>query len=438
MVAYYPASAGTHWPVAPPLTPQARGWVEYTLPDGSSYYVHANMRVTTDIDLHHPKKLEAVTAYFDQKTAEELALPLAGWEMWLREAHDKGKHGLLPIRHWINHEAKVLSFSPPPQDGDVTMLFADDDRLDVEYRYWAYMEGHPAHQSLPENAHAEAMDALTWSYTDCLLPSHKSTSPPFEHAECQELMALLRSLENPTERSKTQSVVHTRVVSRILMRVAQWRQCNFRPNKPLPNDTTKHHHVERRIPFRRTFLDFLVSILCLGIPYIFTDRSTHRRLDEESNLRSAGPMLMIGACACLLAAILLSASVTFLSFPGLDDVARVSAFLTVLCSVASMVSWVISMFRYNNTELERTVRFVGQEGMVVISKRSVVMSLPLVFLAYSLIAFVTGVTIYSFRGFSITNSKIIVRHFDEYTKWTVVGTLGGFGGVLLTAALLAR
>ncbi|EPQ58857.1 hypothetical protein GLOTRDRAFT_69836 [Gloeophyllum trabeum ATCC 11539] len=308
--------------------------------------------------------------------------------------------------------------------------------LDVEYRYWAFVEGHPAHHSLPENAHAEAMDALTWSYTasDCLLPSSRHAVAPFEQGECQELMTLLRSLEG---KSKTQSVVHTRIVSKILMRVAQWRQSNFRPHKPLPNDASKSSHVERRVPFRRTLFDFVVSVVCLGIPYIFMDRTSHRRLDEESNLRNAGPMLMIGACACLLAAILLSASVTFLSFPGLDDVARVSGFLTVLCSIASMAAWVISMFRYN-TETERTVRFVGQEGMIVISKRSVVMSLPLVFLAYSIIAFVTGVTIYSFRGFSVTNSKIIVRHFDEYTKWTVLGTLGGFGGVLLTAALLTR
>lgn len=37
--------------------------------------------------------------------------------------------------------------------------------LDKEYRYWAFVEGHPAHIVLPENAHSEAMDALTWSYT---------------------------------------------------------------------------------------------------------------------------------------------------------------------------------------------------------------------------------------------------------------------------------
>jgi hypothetical protein len=53
------------------------------------------------------------------------------------------------------------------------------------------------------------------------------------------------------------------------------------------------------MPFRRAFLDVIMSILCLGIPYLFMDRSSHHRLDEESGLRSQGPFLIISACACL-------------------------------------------------------------------------------------------------------------------------------------------
>lgn len=37
--------------------------------------------------------------------------------------------------------------------------------MDMEYRYWAFLESHPAHVSLPQNARAEAMDVLTWSWT---------------------------------------------------------------------------------------------------------------------------------------------------------------------------------------------------------------------------------------------------------------------------------
>jgi hypothetical protein len=37
--------------------------------------------------------------------------------------------------------------------------------LDTEYRYWSFMEAHPAHNSLPAKAKLEAMDVLTWAWT---------------------------------------------------------------------------------------------------------------------------------------------------------------------------------------------------------------------------------------------------------------------------------
>ena len=139
-------------------------------------------------------------------------------------------------------------------------------------------------------------------------------------------MGLLQSFQKESSRSST--LVHTRVVARVLLRVGaciphslspfptltfsstifilsplpsvQWRQHYFRPNRPLPRYMTKGPtRLERRMPFRRFFLDIIMGLFCLGIPYLFVDRSQHHRLDEESGLRSPGPMLMIGGCACL-------------------------------------------------------------------------------------------------------------------------------------------
>jgi hypothetical protein len=67
-----------------------------------------------------------------------------------------------------------------------------------------------------------------------------------------------------------------------------------------------------------------------------------------------------------------------------------------------------------------------------------VLSLPLVFLAYSLGALVAGVVLYSFKGVTNTNANVITRYFEVYTKWSVVGTLGGLFTVLLLTSILAR
>jgi len=63
--------------------------------------------------------------------------------------------------------------------------------LDDEYRYWSYVEMHPAHVVLTRPSTQEAADALHWSYTDQLLSQHQPIQPPFSQEECQELIRLL-------------------------------------------------------------------------------------------------------------------------------------------------------------------------------------------------------------------------------------------------------
>ena len=43
-----------------------------------------------------------------------------------------------------------------------------------------------------------------------------------------------------------------------------------------------------------------MSTVCLGLPYLFMRRANPLRItDEEGMTRSAGPILAIGACTCL-------------------------------------------------------------------------------------------------------------------------------------------
>jgi len=150
-------------------------------------------------------------------------------------------------------------------------------------------------------------------------------------------------------------------------------------------------------------------------------------------------MLAIGACSCLVAALILSASVTLITLPGLDNLGRIAGFVAILCSTASMISAVMALFRYKaDSERERAVVYIGGEGLVMLSRRSIIMSLPLVFLAWGIAAFIAGITLYSFRGFTVTSPGLIKHPFDDFTHWIVVGVMGVLAGVLMTSALLLR
>ncbi|KAJ7243083.1 hypothetical protein C8J57DRAFT_1437696 [Mycena rebaudengoi] len=320
----------------------------------------------------------------------------------------------------------------------------------MEYRYWVFMESHPAHAALPFAAHREAMDVLTWAWTDRLLPpQHEEPLPsPFTQSECQELLGIMRSFgDNPQSETGIQSIVLTRIVSRILLRVAHWRQQHFRPDKPLPVEPSVNGHLarhgSRRVGFGRTVLEVLVSCLLLGVPYLFYKRpGAHTSTDAEGGIggRSSLPALVVGACTCLLAAILLSASITFLSLPGLDNIARLAALVAVLLAACSMASSVLALFTYK-AELAEAARPASHlnpgrmrtEGLMLISTKSIIKSLPLVLLIYAVMGFVAAVVVYSFLG--VNGSAV---PFAQYTRWAVLGVLGGLLGVLATSVLLLR
>ncbi len=89
---------------------------------------------------------------------------------------------------------------------------------------------------------------------------------------------------------------------------ALWRQTYFRPNKPLPSDAGSGLNelpVHRR-PFSRVLFDFVVSCLCLGIPYFFLERTRmSTRVDHESGVLRSNPIIILGACTCLVVSIFL-------------------------------------------------------------------------------------------------------------------------------------
>ncbi|KAF7798394.1 hypothetical protein EIP86_009615 [Pleurotus ostreatoroseus] len=149
---------------------EAHGWSQHILPDSTVYFFHSEMRVATDIDLRNDKKVETVMLYLTSKPKAGPVLPPPGWELWLRDA-GKGRYDFTPIRGFISHDERVLTFDMP-HTSDVSGL-SEDDRLDSEYRYWSYLESHPAHAVLPQKASSEAMDALRWCYA-ALHPSRMS------------------------------------------------------------------------------------------------------------------------------------------------------------------------------------------------------------------------------------------------------------------------
>ncbi|KAF8872196.1 hypothetical protein BD779DRAFT_351369 [Infundibulicybe gibba] len=249
--------ANPHYAVASSAPPQsdrpfhAYGWVEYLLPDESLYYVHQTYQVVTDVDLGDETLLDAVMTYLQDH--DDNISP--GQEFWLQNT---GSHegGFVPLRCFVDHSKQSVVFdSSHEANGDdehnVRHGYAND-RLNAKYRYWSFMEAHPAHTSLPLDSHQDAIDALNWASTDELLPPHRSISAPFTREECQSLKTLLQSFDQRGETS-----LRTRTVSKILLRVVCWRQSRLHPNKLRPVEAD-------RSSFRKDFMPACNSTFILA------------------------------------------------------------------------------------------------------------------------------------------------------------------------------
>lgn len=59
-------------------------------------------------------------------------------------------------------------------------------------------------------------------------------------------------------------------------------------------------------------------------------------------------------------------------------------------------------------------------------------------LVYAIIAFVTGLVLYSFRGVALSDPLVTKKTFEDYTRWGVVSVVGVLVGIVTTSALLFR
>ncbi|EIW76455.1 hypothetical protein CONPUDRAFT_168992 [Coniophora puteana RWD-64-598 SS2] len=475
--AHYPGyGAGGYGAVSFPFA--ARGWAEHVLPHGARYFVHPGVRAVADADLRRLVELDVVSGVVGRA-----GIVPDGCEMWIREVYPANKNGGKKKGAqkkgwfngsgkgkgrsedvevaWVDHRARRVSRDVP----SVAERAGEEDRLDDEYRYWSFVESHPSHVHPRPDLRQEALDALRWSYTDQLLAYPQPVPSPFSTDECMQLERLLSANGLVPERN----AVQTRLIARILLRVVHWRQQHFRPQKPLPEDVPQAQAqaqlaARRRPSVFRTILDILIGIACLGIPFMFENKAQPgSAFDIEGGAlpHHAGSMFVAGGVACLVAAIILSASVTLVTLPGIDEIARIAGIVAIACSVASMISAFAVIFRHKAEVYHGRshgvggANGIGGEGFIVLSRRSVLLSLPLAFLAYSVAGFVTGILVYSFKSApgAVVSLPVIPEAMsmvsqslpttadvkvESWSRWTALGALGGLSVAVLATAYAAR
>jgi hypothetical protein len=67
------------------------GWVEYNLPDGTTYYSHLTRKLTTDLDMRSERILRAVTLWVEERENEGTSADVEGWLVESKDRAAKAK-----------------------------------------------------------------------------------------------------------------------------------------------------------------------------------------------------------------------------------------------------------------------------------------------------------------------------------------------------------
>ncbi|TFK61039.1 hypothetical protein BDN72DRAFT_965404 [Pluteus cervinus] len=147
--------------------------------------------------------------------------------------------------------------------------------------------------------------------------------------------------------------------------------------------------------FKSIIFNVIVTIFCLGVPYFFL-KSSQYQFGSEGRSRYVAPLFLLAAGTNVMSAVMLGASFMCLYLPELGRAAQIANIVTMVSSALSMSSTIFALLEYQ-AEVKRRTRNL-HVGFELRMKHSIIFSLPLVFLEYSIIAFVTTLALHLGKG----------------------------------------
>ncbi|KAI0310590.1 hypothetical protein OF83DRAFT_849838 [Amylostereum chailletii] len=171
-----------------------RGWCACVGTGNVDYFYHHATRIVADTDLRSPSSLNLLSGMIDVTC--RVRPPPDGWELWIQILPSRTNEA--PIQCWIHHETRSISETFPRDDcrNEWGPSLSEVERLEMDIRYWSYIDGHPSHESTCLRAVSSAMNLLTRCHAELILSIPGHTAPPFTLDECQKLADIIRSLDS--------------------------------------------------------------------------------------------------------------------------------------------------------------------------------------------------------------------------------------------------
>ncbi|CAA7269719.1 unnamed protein product [Cyclocybe aegerita] len=358
------------------------GWKEYTHPDGLPYFHHEKMGVVTEVDVRDSQQLESL------QTAHEVIM-----KRFQQVDFEKG--GKLSERPY-----ELYISTRNPEQPRYYFVWVTDDIQPTDYNilirklFYAHLASFPCHTQVPEDGIQYLRAYLAYIVVDDLTTPFKIT--PWDP---QKAALLLDTLDRTISRKTTGNGLETFSIAQPLVTIYSVRALHRHGTQAAINE----QHLP---PYPTTGpFDAIFQIFSFFVYSTYEDRL---RLALQGELASEREWhrLMTTLVAewsytNLLATVVLVVDMAFLAL-NLSVFARTSSIASTLFAIGSIVIGLHHVWKHRDqstasiSELSFYIQNTGRSA-TDIKRLALLLSLPMIFLLWALLAFTCAVANYAFN-----------------------------------------
>ncbi|KDQ15898.1 hypothetical protein BOTBODRAFT_65180 [Botryobasidium botryosum FD-172 SS1] len=384
------------------------GWQKYIRPNGESYYHNRELQIVTTADVRQPDVLHQLQKCYEGSIPQE---------------YKSASHLELCIRLHPSERVCVANItrrtytlvSPPPPIQESASVIAS---LEDENEFWLHIERFPMHRSLPVAYEDELYTALAYQRT-CHFMSVGFGDEPKSYSYAKDTAELLLQLfDGLKDRSDAVDGFKTWMIAAswldiLNMRIAlHYGEAGVITTKRRPSTIPKapFQHITRSILF----------LLFFNIPSKYAGRISGLHQggmfykDEWCSVMAE--MLKEWSDTNLLASVVLSSSMALLAVPDIKSPAQAAGVLSVLCSVASLLIGIHNLWQHQGfadggaregSKYEENCIRRGDDPETSPTKLAIILSLPVSFLLWSVLALVIGVLYYAATETPVASKSLV-------------------------------
>ncbi|KAF9234079.1 hypothetical protein BU15DRAFT_79397 [Melanogaster broomeanus] len=419
------------------------GWVQYTQPEGSSYFANLTRRIITDADICRPNLLNKINEVANSLllSAERMSAVHDKVELVIGLI-DHGAGNRECLYYFVDHQRQLLFWV---HAYPLSNIFANVKGVNkkshmkyaIETQYWTHLELYPNGRTLKAEHHTELKGILIHASTETL--TSNTSIAPFDSDELSRMLDLM----DKTEGSIGQEQVHAvYVVARLMRLFTSSKFVNFygQPGARLNADQSVYTKLRGQDQATSLLIRISDLILFRG-PSAHVSELQRMWVDRSVNApRWKGFISKLSnewAGFTIYSTVMLAVDVSFLAIPALDPTkpngkeslaASIATYMSIILVVGSLVVSVQLSNRIRGQENASAkeaaaIMLRSTQSMLGTDALAIMYSLPFALLIWGMLFFVVALAFVVFGSQdnitlgTITPGVIIVGFLTAWPSW---------------------